>query len=373
MAKDFVVTPWEVSGEVDYDRLIKEFGVERITNSLKEKIRRAAGGELHPFIERGLFFSHRDMNWLLKEYGKGNKFFLYTGRGPSGNTHIGHIIPWLLTKWFQDRFNAKLYFQFTNDEKFLVNKKLSVDDVNNFVYENALDVVAVGFDPKKTVFINNFRNIKELYVHACRVAKKVTFSTAKAVFGFTNETNIGHVFFRSVQVVPAFLESEYEGRNVPCLIPHGIDQDPYFRVARDVLPKLGYYKPASIQSKFLNGLGGKGKMSASIPQSTIYTTDSPKDVSRKVWNTLTGGRETVAQQRKMGGNPDRCVVFEYLNYLFESDVKALEERRRRCVSGEVLCGECKHFLAEKINLFLKKHQAAREKAKRKVDKFWLKE
>ncbi|MHA2078971.1 MAG: hypothetical protein ACW99X_15365 [Candidatus Thorarchaeota archaeon] len=99
--KDFVVTPWKVEGIVDYDRLIEQFGTQRITQELRDRMYKVTK-EKHMLLERKLFFSHRDLGWILDEYEKGNKFVLYTGRGPSGITHIGHLVPWIFTKWMQD-------------------------------------------------------------------------------------------------------------------------------------------------------------------------------------------------------------------------------------------------------------------------------
>ena len=38
MADDFVVTPWNVEGDIDYDKLIKRFGTQKITPELLSKI-----------------------------------------------------------------------------------------------------------------------------------------------------------------------------------------------------------------------------------------------------------------------------------------------------------------------------------------------
>src|SRR3990170_4274749 len=118
MKEEMIVTPWEVKGEIDYDKLIKDFGIKAIDEVLLKRIKKHTG-ELHYLLRRKIFFAHRDMNWILDQYEKGNKFFLYTGRGPSGKTHLGHLIPWIFTKWLQDKFGVKLYFQITDDEKFL--------------------------------------------------------------------------------------------------------------------------------------------------------------------------------------------------------------------------------------------------------------
>ena len=103
-ANDFIVTPWHVEGDIDYDKLIKKFGTEKISSDLLRKIRSVAG-EDHFMLRRGIFFSHREMNRILDDYQKGNKFFLYTGRGPSGHTHIGHLD----FRWHQDRLTEQHY------------------------------------------------------------------------------------------------------------------------------------------------------------------------------------------------------------------------------------------------------------------------
>jgi len=369
---DMKVTPWEVIGDVDYEKLRRDFGLDRIEQPLLDRIRKHTG-ELHYMLRRGIFFAHRDMNWLLDEYEKGNKFFLYTGRGPSGDTHLGHLIPWMFAKWLQDKFGVELWFQMTDDEKFLFKDKLSAEETHNYALENALDLIALGFDKKKTkIFIDTDYSGK-LYPQAVRVAKHITFSTAKAVFGFANETNVGSIFFTSMQAVPAFLPSVLAKRNIPCLIPLGVDQDPHFRVARDVLPKLGYYKPAIIHSKFMPGLGPGGKMSASDPNSTIYTTDTPETVKVKINRAFTGQQPTRELQQKLGGNPDVCSICQFYRFFFEQDDKKLEKILESERDGSLLAGEHKADLTVRINAFLKEHQKKREQARKGLDKWLLKD
>ena len=360
MAESFTVTPWEVTGDIDYEELQRRFGTTPIDDAL---LRRLGGyGDLHMMLRRGIFYSHRDMNTLLDEYDKGSRFVLYTGRGPSGSTHLGHIMPWILNKWLQDVFDVPMYFQMTDDEKFLF-KDLTLGETRSMAYDNALDFIALGFDPEKTKIILDTENIKTLYPIALKVSKKVNFSTARAVFGFENSTNIGSIFFTAVQSAPAFLATELQGRQVPCLIPCGIDQDPHFRVSRDVAPGLGYPKPSMLYCKMFPGLGGGDKMSSSDPNATIFTTDTPKKVKSKIGRAFTGGRVSVDEQRKLGGNPEVCAVFKYNFYMFEKDDCKVEEMSDRCRRGEILCGECKAALTEKINVFLEGHQAKREEAK----------
>jgi tryptophanyl-tRNA synthetase len=261
----------------------------------------------------------------------------------------------------------------TDDEKFLFNTDLTLEDTKNYAYDNALDVIALGFDKSKTNIFLDTEYSHMLYNIAINVAKKVTFSTTKAVFGFTNSNNIGSIWFTSMQAAPAFLPSVLRGENVRCLIPCAIDQDPHFRVARDVAGGIGYYKPALIHCKMLPSLAGSDKMSASLPSTSIFTTDSPEEIKKKIGNAFTGGAVSVEEQRQNGGNSDICSIYQYLYYIFEKDDTKLEERKRKCQEGGILCGECKGDLTTLVTNFITDHQEKREKAKDVIEDFMLRD
>jgi tryptophanyl-tRNA synthetase len=316
-------------------------------------------------LRRGIFFSHRELNRILEDYDNGKKFFLYTGRGPSGHTHIGHLVPWVFSKWLQDKFGVNMYFQLTDDEKFYAKPDLTLEDTSKFAYENALDFIALGFKPNNTKIIINTKNIQTLYPIAAQVAKKINFSNTKAVFGFTNETNIGMIFYTALQSAPCFIEDK------PVLIPLGVDQDPHFRLTRDIAPKIGKQKPALIHNIMIPGLSGPGgKMSASDENGTIYTTDSPNTVKKKInKHAFSGGQIDIEQHRKLGGNPDIDVSYQYLRIFFEPDDNKLKSIYDDYKSGKMLTGELKAILIEKINEFLAIHQVKREKAKDQIEQF----
>ncbi|MBT3298435.1 tryptophan--tRNA ligase [archaeon] len=365
------VNPYEVEGKIDYDRIVKDFGIKKLTKSDLGRIKRLAG-ELHPYLRRGIFFANRDLNWCLDEYEKGNKFFLYTGCGPSGPIHLGHLGTWRFTKWLQDKFGVELWFQFTDDEKFLFKNK-SYQEIQDWTYENMLDVIALGFDSKKTHFLVDTKHAGIMYPEAIKVAKKITFSTIKAAFGFKDSSNIGSIFYTSMQTVPVFLPNVLRNEKRPCLIPLGVDQDPHFRISRDVVEKLGHKKPAVLHSKFMPPITGlEGKMSSSFADHAILTTDTPKQVKKKINKyAFSGGQPTVEEHRKLGGNPDIDVSFQWLKY-FEFDDNKLVQIEKDYRSGKLLSGELKLILIEKVNSFLAEHQKKREQAKKQIDKYLYK-
>ena len=372
--KRFNVTPYKAEGEIDYGKLIRDFGVSKIDDKLINRIKKHTK-DLHLFLRRKVFFSHRDLNWLLDQYEKGNKFFLYTGRASSkgSKVHLGHLMPWIMCKWLQDKFNVEMWFQFPDEEKFLYKPELTLEDTEKATYEDMKDVIALGFNPKKTHFLVDTKHANLMYREAVKVAKKITFSTIKASFGFNDSNNIGSIFYTSMQAVPAFLPSVLKGRNIPCLIPLGIDQDTHFRISRDVMPKLGYYKPAIMHNVFLPPLTGTGGKMSTSNTSSIWTTDSPKEVEMKIKKyAFSGGRDTLKEHREKGGIPEKDVSFQYLRMFFEPNDKKLEEIYNKYKSGELLTSELKEILIEKINAFLREHQKKRALAKKQIDKFMFK-
>jgi len=366
-----IVTPWEVRGVVDYDKLIEQFGVQPMNPNLSERIAKHAG-YMHMQLRRGIYLSHRDLDWWLGEHEKGNRVGLYTGRGPSGQVHLGHLLPWFFCKYLQDAFGADLYFQMTDDEKFVFNDDLNLDETIGYTYDNALDVIACGLSPEKTHIFSDTEHIQHLYKIALRVSKRVTYSTAKAVFGFKDSDNIGMIWYPALQAMTCFLQSDREGENIPCLIPAAIDQDPYWRMTRDIAEKMGYYKPAQIHAKFLPGLGKGGKMSSSMPETAIFTKDPPEVAEKKVMAAFTGGQATAKEQREKGGDPTICSIYAYAYFLFEDDDAKLIGLENECRSGALACGDCKARLAKVISRFLVGFQAKREKAKDVLEDYIIK-
>ncbi|UCD46112.1 MAG: tryptophan--tRNA ligase [Candidatus Bathyarchaeota archaeon] len=352
-----VVTPWEFSGDIDYDKLIQRFGTQPLTEEILDRIGDHSGG-LHLQLRRGVVFSHRDMDRILDWHDAGLPFVLYTGRGPSGPTHLGHMVSWVFTKHLQDVFGSKLFFQITEDERFLMRSEFDEGIVRHWAFENALDLMALGLDPENTELIANIRHVPKLYETALKVAKRVTGSTVRAIFGHGDDANIGTMFFPAMQAAPCFLASARSGERVPCLIPAGIDQDPFWRLTRDVAGKLRYPKPAQLHCRMLSGLGGGAKMSSSRPETAIYTTDPPEEAEKKIMDAYTG--EAGGVRSGKGRKPAACSVYNYFFFLFEESDDRLRELAESCGSGARRCHECKAVLSERVEGFLLEHQAQRE-------------
>lgn len=366
------VNPWDVKASsekgVDYDKLIVKFGSSKVDAELIARFEKLIKQPVHPLLRRGIFFSHRDLSLILDKFEKGEKFFLYTGRGPSSEAmHLGHLIPFMFTKWLQEVFNVPLVIQLTDDEKFLW-KDFKMEECQRLGWSNAKDIIALGFDPKKTFIFPDLTFMGQcpnFYQNVIRIQKCVTYNQVKGIFGFDDSSPIGKIGFPAVQAAPSFSSSFPfifgDNTKVPCLIPCAIDQDPYFRMTRDVAPRLGYLKPALLHSSFFPALqGAQTKMSASDANSSIFLTDTPKQIKTKINKyAFSGGQATVEEHKEKGGNCDIDISFQYLRFFLDDDEK-LEKIRADYTSGELLSGFLKKELIDILTPLVLEHQERRK-------------
>jgi len=278
---------------------------------------------------------------------------------------LGHLIPFMFTKYLQDVFKVPLVIQLTDDEKSLW-RSLEVDEAMRLARENAKDIIACGFDIDRTFIFSDFDYVGgKFYQNVNKIQRCVTLNQARGIFGFQGEDNIGKVAFPAIQAAPAlpdgFPHMFGERKDVRCLIPCAIDQDPYFRMTRDVVPKLGFSKPSLIESIFFPALqGDSGKMSASDPNSSIFVTDSRKQIKTKINKyALSGGQQTVEEHREKGANLDVDVSWKYLNFFMEDDAK-LAQIGEAYGKGQMLTGEIKAILVDTLADIVERHQKARE-------------
>ncbi|HLF16305.1 MAG TPA: tryptophan--tRNA ligase [Candidatus Thermoplasmatota archaeon] len=122
---------------------------------------------------------------------------------------------------------------------------------------------------------------------------------------------------------------------------------------------LGLVRPSATFHRFMTGLQG-GKMSSSKPESSIYLTEEPKSAEKKLMASVTGGRATAEEQRRLGANPDICPVYEMYLYHLAKDDRHLQEVHATCKSGARLCGGCKKEAAGLLLPFLMGHKERRD-------------
>ncbi|CAE7628929.1 Wars1 [Symbiodinium sp. CCMP2592] len=393
-AGDMVVDPWSVKGKIDYEKLVRDFGSTKISPELLERIRKLTVGsgrvtDLHCWLRRSIFFSHRELDAICALQEKGMPFYLYTGRGPSSAAmHLGHLLPFMFTQWLQKAFNVPLVIQMTDDEKFLWKGEYDPDKGDNldlyrrYTVENAKDIIACGFDKSKTFIFSDCEYVGHMYPNIVRTWKAITYNTAKSAFGFQGDSNIGQSAFPAVQAVPSFSSSFKvplgDNERLPCLIPCAIDQDPYFRVTRDIAHKLVPKdhplkgKPSLIHCKFFPPLtGADGKMAASDTNTAIqmhqaiFLTDTPDEIEKKIKQyAFSGGRQTAKEQKEKGADLDVDVSYQWLRFFLDDDAELRKiEEQYGSGKGEDYwnTGQVKSKLIEVLKVLVKRHQEIRAK------------
>lgn len=305
----------------------ERFGSSKIDEELIARIEKITSKPVHHFLRRGIFFSHRDMHTILNMYEQGKPFYLYTGRGPSSDSmHIGHLVPFIFCQWLQETFDVPLVIQLTDDEK-SIWKNISLEEAIKLAHANAKDIIACGFKLEKTFIFSNLEHIgtnPAFYQNMIRIQKCVTFNQIKGIFGFGDSDPVAKIAFPPTQAAPAVSSTFpfiFKDKKVNCLIPCAIDQDPYFRMTRDVAPRIGFPKPALLHASFFPALqGSKTKMSASDLNSAVFLTDTLKQIKNKInKHAFSGGQATVEEHRKLGGNCEVDTSYQWLRFFLEDD------------------------------------------------------
>ena len=283
-------------------------------------------------------------------------------------------------RYLQDVFDVPLVIMLTDDEKFFHTAKLTQKECRRFAIQNAADIIAIGFDMKKTFIFSDMEFLESTFAAAFNenvreMGKRTTANQIRGTFGFTDSNNISEFHFPAMQSATAFATSfpfifGYDNKRVskiPCLIPCAIDQDPYFRQCRDYAPKMKLPKPAIIHTVFLPSLkGSESKMSASDADSSIFLSDTDKQIKKKIGQAFSGGQETLEEQRQLGGRTNVDIPFQYLTFFLEDDEK-LEQLRQDYESGKITSGDmkvaCTKELQGYVNAFKERRKAVTEQVR----------
>jgi|TARA_B100002003_G_C14143865_1_gene549978 tryptophanyl-tRNA synthetase len=368
MAKKAVVTPWEVKGDIDYDKLVKEFGV----SPMREL---PAVFNKNLLFRRNIVFAHRDIQRILEAVKSKKKFVMMTGLMPTGRFHIGHMILAQQMIFYQ-KLGAKLYIAVADVEAYLARGQSIEESRKIAIEEYVLNYIALGLKPENCEIYFQSDRAKDskkanaYYRLQNLLSGHATFNEFKAVYGEISPGKMLAALLQAADMLHPQLP-EFEGGPVPTFIPVGIDQDPHIRLARDISQRIKGHKFIQLSStyhRFMPGLKG-GKMSASDPLSFVALTDSPTEVKKKINKyAFSGGQATVEEHRKKGGNPDVDVSYQWLTFIEEDD-KKLEKVYKDYKSGKLLTGELKKILSDELGKFLFEHERKRGKARKVLDKF----
>ena len=121
---------------------------------------------------------------------------------------------------------------------------------------------------------------------------------------------------------------------------------------------MGLLAPSSTYHHFAVGLTGE-KMSSSKPKTTIFLDDDIDSMTKKIRKAFSGGQSTIEEHRRLGGNPDIDVAYQYMMYFFEESDSYLAELNSEYRNGKILAGEMKQICIDKATDWIKNHHELR--------------
>ena len=132
---------------------------------------------------------------------------------------------------------------------------------------------------------------------------------------------------------------------------------------------MGLLAPSSTYHRFAVGMTGD-KMSSSKPKTTLFLGDDVATAEKKIKKSFSGGQATVEEHRRLGGDPDKDVAYQYMMYFFEEDDSFLEEINQGYRAGKILAGEMKQMCIERATEWLTNLSEKRDETSHLVEKFF---
>ncbi len=420
--------PWGAVRIDNYSKLFDEFGISRF-DDLLGKIKNP-----HKYMRRHIIFGHRSYDSVLNAMLTGKPFAALSGFMPSGKVHLGHKMVMEELIWHQQK-GGDVFLAIADMEAHAVRGKSWKECREIGINEYILSAIALGLKPGAHIYFQsesdpvkalsfelgikaNFSELSAIYGFSgeTNVSHMVSALTQSAdilipqieryngpkpvvipvgsdqdphirltrglayklnMFLVEERSDIGFVSIRG-KAAPRDALKEIAKRTGGKLYEEHVDisgrrPEEVEMVVREIALKYRGYAfmpPASTYHKFMTGLQG-GKMSSSNPDSYIALTDRPEDGAKKVMRAITGGRVTLEEQSRLGGEPEKCSVYELLLYHLIEDDNKLKEIHEKCVGGSQVCGECKKYTAELMREFLRDHQEKRSIAKDELKDFGI--
>ena len=347
--------PWGQSAVKDYARLQEEFGIEPVAPLIPRFKRPSA------HLSRGIDFGQRDLARILDAVDHNKPFAVMSGIKPDLAFHLGNKMTADDMVYFQSLSKKATVFYSIADVEAYTDNGLSFKETAKTAIRNVADMLALGLDAERTIAYKQSEEMRVMRLSTI-FSRGVTNNMLRAIYG---ERQIGLYLSALVQAGDILMPQLPDlGGPKPVLVPVGADQDPHVRLARDLAAKYGsefsFVPPSAIYHRLELALNGGSKMSKRTPESGFTLDDSSIEASRRILNSFTGGRDTVEEQRRLGGRADICPVYDLYRFHFASDEAHVQTVYDECTKGTRLCGDCKREAAGLARKFLDEHRRKRD-------------
>lgn len=279
-----------------------------------------------------------------------SKGVIFSGMRPTGKLHIGHLS--VLENWVKLQSEYECYYGIV-DWHALTTAFDNTSDLQNHIWNMALDWLAVGLDPEQSaIFVQSkVKEHAELHLLFSMVTplswleRIPTYKDQIQQLGKQGK-DISTYGFLGYPLLMAADILVYRANAVPV----GEDQLPHLEFCRELVRRFNYMyhtdllpEPQALLAKiaWLPGIDGR-KMSKS------YHNEIAIDATEKeIWDKV---RQMVTDPQRIRktdpGNPEVCIVHTYQKIYNSEEVS---EITTQCQAGKIGCVACKKQLAAKIN------------------------
>ncbi len=343
------IDPWASEQSFDYSKLFEEFGMSAVDEQLAKRLS-------FRLARRGIMFAHRDLDLWLKDASAGKPVAVMSGIKPSSEFHLGSKLTADELIFFQKKFGAKVFYAIADLEAYADNG-LALEQTHETAVSNLADLLALGLD-ERNAHVYKQSEERRVMQMAYLFSRRATPSMLKAIYGDRNYS----LYFAALTQVGDILLPQHKdfGGEKRVIVPVGVDQDPHIRFARDIAFKEKLIQPGATYHRIMKSLDGEAKMSKRDPNASLSLSDSPEVAKKKLMNAFSGGRHTAEEQRRLGGDIEKDVLYEVMKFHFIEDDALLEEMKRDMTSGRMLTGEYKQKWIPYALDWLKSHQTKKK-------------
>ena len=345
------------------NELIKELRVTGLNEAYPQQRERFAQwfDSPHPYFLTGQIVGSRDADLFMQALADGERCKVIAAMATDGPVHLGHAALGNLLIYFQS-LGAEISLGFRDESA-------SREEARRTMLDRLLVLAEVGLDLERMdAYLQLDRSV--VVESAFELGRATPLSVLNSALGLRLSSSVTDTFLPLLRLADT-LHLQQPELGGPCrtLVIDGIGGDVFVRMARNIADRFGFMKPSALYLRPMRSLttyddpatgSAVEVMTNAVPQGRIAYEDSPEDISRKIGRAYTGGRRTLEEQRKLGGNPDPrvCSVSSLHAFHCTVDGDAYAALQERCRSGELLCGECKASATDKLlEYFEQRHQA----------------
>lgn len=295
------------------------------------------------------------------------KNIVFSGMRPTGRLHIGHLVG-ALDNWLRLQDQYRCIYGIV-DWHALTTEYESVDSLADNVLQVAIDWLAVGLDPEKSIIMiqslvkehAELNLLLSMIVPIPWLERVPSYKEQRQQLANRDLSTFGFLGYPLLQAADILV---YKAE----LVPVGEDQVSHIELTREVARRFNhFYRPVFPEPQAMltptprvPGVDGR-KMSKSYGND-ISLSDSPEIVRKKVSMTMT---DPARQRRADRGNPDVCTVFDYHKVFTDKQTASWIDPA--CRSAEIGCVECKNILAQQLTTRLAPIYEKRRELEQKKD------